>query len=84
MGINGLGPDISIGNALLAEIVGTAALTSDPSSKYSFGKHGPLAIGFIVLVCHTVMIPIDGCSVNPARSFGPAVVSGIWRDQVTK
>jgi len=24
------------------------------------------------------MIPIDGCSINPARSLGPAIVSGKW------
>ncbi|KAK9802736.1 hypothetical protein WJX73_005044 [Symbiochloris irregularis] len=35
----------------------------------------PLAIGMMLFVCHLVLIPIDGCSVNPARSFGPAMVS---------
>merc|ERR1711933_489846 len=36
-----------------------------------------LAIGFSVYLAHTVMIPIDGCSINPTRSFGPAVVASI-------
>ncbi|KAK9789758.1 hypothetical protein WJX73_001234 [Symbiochloris irregularis] len=40
----------------------------------------PLAIGMMLFVCHLVLIPIDGCSVNPARSFGPAVVSRSFHD----
>mmetsp|Transcript_25954 Transcript_25954/g.41721 ORF Transcript_25954/g.41721 Transcript_25954/m.41721 type:complete len:150 (+) Transcript_25954:1-450(+) len=35
----------------------------------------PLAIGFAVFVSHSVLIPIDGCSINPTRSLGPALVS---------
>jgi hypothetical protein len=34
----------------------------------------PLAIGIVVFLAHIVAVPIDGCSVNPARSFGAAVV----------
>jgi len=43
-------------------------------------EHRPLArlaIGFAVYLAHSVMIPIDGCSINPTRSFGPAVVASI-------
>lgn len=38
----------------------------------------PMAIGFTVLICHLVALPIDGCSVNPARSFGAAAAVNIW------
>merc|ERR1719387_1446250 len=34
-----------------------------------------IAIGFAVFLAHSVLIPIDGCSINPTRSFGPAVVA---------
>lgn len=36
----------------------------------------PLACGFVYFVAMAFLAPIDGGSINPARSFGPAVVSG--------
>jgi len=33
------------------------------------------AIGFAYFIVHVVLITIDGCGVNPARSLGPAVLS---------
>ncbi len=33
-----------------------------------------------MLVAHLVLIPIDGCSINPARSFAAALASGNFRD----
>jgi len=36
-----------------------------------------IAIGFAVFLAHLVLLPIDGCSINPTRSFGPALVSAI-------
>lgn len=35
-----------------------------------------LPIGAVLALCHLIAIPIDGTSVNPARSFGPAVSAG--------
>lgn len=36
----------------------------------------PLAIGLTLAVIHFMLIPLTGTSVNPARSIGPALVSG--------
>ena len=36
------------------------------------------AIGGMVFLIHMVGIPLTGASVNPARTFGPALVSGAW------
>jgi len=35
-----------------------------------------IAIGLCLTLIHLVGIPIDGTSVNPARSLGPAVIVG--------
>ena len=84
LGAHALGPDVSISMGLLMEIIVTFALVFvifatavDPGGM---GNLAPLAIGLAVLVDHLVAVPITGASMNPARSFGPALVSGAWSD----
>ena len=43
------------------------------TSSVAFGKFGGVAIGLALGLVNIVGIPVDNCSVNPARSFGPAV-----------
>lgn len=50
----------------------------DKNSPPSTNGLAPIAIGFAVFLGHSVLIPLDGCSINPARSFGPALVAGKW------
>ncbi|MEX0801534.1 MAG: MIP family channel protein [Dehalococcoidia bacterium] len=40
----------------------------------------PIAIGLAILVDHFVGVPLTGASMNPARSFGPALVADFWDD----
>lgn len=84
LGSNSVAEGFSNGEAYLGEIMMSAALVfvvlmtvCDPTSKIA--PMAPLAIGFTVFAAHTVLIPVDGCSINPARSLGPAVVSGTWK-----
>lgn len=44
------------------------------------GQLAAIAIGATVALDALWGGPISGASMNPARSFGPALVSGIWQD----
>jgi len=61
---------------LLFTIFGTAINTQSTTS----GSHvlAPLPIGFAVTIGVVIAYSFTGGSLNPARSFGPAVVQGIW------
>ncbi len=82
LGAHGLGAGISAAGGLVAEIVLTFALVfvvfavaMDPKGLAHFA---PAAIGLTVLVDHLFGVPVTGASMNPARSFGPALVAGAW------
>lgn len=83
LGHNGWGPGYNGGFPLAAaatfEVVMTALFTlvilGSTGPKAPAGFAG-LAIGITLAVIHIVGIQVTGVSVNPARSFGPAVLVG--------
>jgi glycerol uptake facilitator-like aquaporin len=48
-----------------------------PSNLHGSDSCVCAAIGFAVFIAHSILIPIDFCSINPTRSFGPAFVTSI-------
>ena len=88
LAVNGLGQNgygsaspagYTLASALIAEIVLTfifvLVVHGSTSERAPKGFAG-LSIGLTLVLIHLVAIPIDGTSVNPARSLGPALFVG--------
>ena len=78
-GLAGVGGNALAG--LIVEIVLTfifvIAILGVTSKKANHGSFGGLVIGLTLVVVHILGIGLTGTSVNPARSFGPALVAMI-------
>jgi aquaporin Z len=76
------GPGYHDWQALLMEIVLTAGLLSvilgTASGAQNVGRIGALGVGSYIALAGLWAAPVSGASMNPARSFGPALVSGDW------
>lgn len=91
-GSNSVAHGYNKGTAVGAEIIGTFVLVytvfsaTDPK-RSARDSHvpvlAPLPIGFAVFMVHLATIPITGTGINPARSFGAAVIYNndkVWDD----
>jgi len=83
LGVTALGPNVKPEQGFGLELLFTFILVffvlaiTDPIKKMeNFGIC--LGIGICIWVCHVCLIPFTGCGINPARSFGPAVVMNKW------
>jgi aquaporin Z len=69
------------GSAFLIEVVLTAifvlVILGATSTRAPAGFAG-VAIGLSLTLIHLISIPVTNTSVNPARSFGPAIFVGGW------
>jgi aquaporin Z len=77
------GPGYAAWQAFLMEIVLTATLVSvilgTASAAQNVGTIGALGVGGYIALAGLWAAPVSGTSMNPARSFGPAIVAGDWR-----
>ena len=80
---NGYGEFSPSGYNMVAALIAEIALTFvfliiilGATSKHAEGVNAGLAIGLTLTLIHLVDIPITNCSVNPARSTGPAIFVG--------
>jgi len=77
-------PSVGAGSALLYEALMTAFLTfvivAVATDTRAVGAAAAIAIGGTIGLDALFGGPVTGASMNPARSFGPALVAGEWRD----
>ena len=77
-------PSVGVGSALVYEGVMTAFLMfvimAVATDTRAVGAAAAIAIGGTVALDSLFGGGVTGASMNPARSFGPALVAGEWRD----
>lgn len=73
--LQGFGIEFFLGFVLVLTVFGIC----DPN-KPDAKAAGALAIGLAVALGHLAAIDYTGSSMNPARTFGSAVIAGIWSD----
>jgi glycerol uptake facilitator-like aquaporin len=72
---------ITYGGAFVLEAIGTFFLVNTvvhTAVRGSAGVLAPFAIGMTVTVCILMFGALTGGSINPARTIGPAVATGVY------
>jgi aquaporin NIP len=77
-------PSVGAGSALVYELLMTAFLMfvimAVATDTRAVGAAAAIAIGGVIGLDALFGGPVTGASMNPARSFGPALASGQWTD----
>jgi len=80
----GYGDGKTVGIEVLTTfILCTVALSISEKRAGQNKWFGHFVLGFVFLVVHLISLPIDGTSMNPARSFASSAVSHQWDYQWT-
>ncbi|NWV11659.1 AQP1 protein, partial [Ptilonorhynchus violaceus] len=80
LGLNALSEGINAGQGLGIEIIATfqlvlCVLATTDRRRNDVSGSAPLAIGLSVALGHLLAIDYTGCGINPARSFGSALLT---------
>jgi MIP family channel proteins len=81
LGTPGLAPNVSAGTGVLVELILTFFLVTavyGTAVDEKAPKIGGFGIGLVLVFDILMGGPLTGASMNPARTFGPAVASGFW------
>ncbi len=83
LGTPGLGAGVTVAQGLVFEIVATFFLAlvvcaTALDERGAFKVVAGLPIGFVIAFDILAGGPVSGASMNPARTFGPAIVGGHW------
>ncbi|KAF0917356.1 hypothetical protein E2562_017527 [Oryza meyeriana var. granulata] len=84
--VHALAPGVGAARGVVMEAVLTFSLlfavyATVVDQRRAVGALGPLLVGLVVGANILAGGPYSGASMNPARSFGPALAAGDWADQ---
>jgi aquaporin Z len=85
LGTPAVAPSVSFGRGVALEALGTFVLMSAVYGSIVSQERPPLGgfgVGIALLAIILAIGPVSGGAVNPARAFGPALVSGTWVGQL--
>jgi MIP family channel proteins len=82
-GTPAVAPGYAIGKAVLVEAVATfflvwAVFGTVVDDRGAFAKTAGFTIGLVITIDILAIGPLTGAAMNPARWFGPALITGTW------
>uniref|UniRef100_A0A0B7BDU9 Aquaporin n=1 Tax=Arion vulgaris TaxID=1028688 RepID=A0A0B7BDU9_9EUPU len=85
LGANQLQPNVSSSQGFGVELLTTflyvlTVHSTQDEKRTDVQGSNPLTKGLAASVCHMFAIPYTRGGLNPARSFGPAIILGEWKD----
>ncbi|XP_063318131.1 aquaporin-1-like [Pelmatolapia mariae] len=78
--LNDISPAQGFGIEFMLTLQLVLCLVALHDKRREIGGFTPLAYGFSVTLGHLAGISYTGCGINPARSFGPAVIQKAFND----
>ncbi|XP_049954964.1 aquaporin AQPAe.a-like [Schistocerca serialis cubense] len=80
LGVTAVSPHLTLTQAVFVEAFITFFLVMTVFGARSARGSAGFAIGLSITTCHLFAMQYTGASMNPARSLGPAMVTGVWHN----